>query len=112
MQRAIAGRPMWRARVSQRFRAPSASGSSNGHRREMLSIPASIVISFGVVAQAVAADYPARPIRVIVPYAAGGSTDTVARVIAPRLSQRLGQQVIIDNRTGAGTLVGTEIAAR
>lgn len=63
-------------------------------------------------AVASAADYPTRPLRVIVPYAAGGSTDTVARVVAPRLSQRLGQQVIIDNRTGAGTLIGTEIAAR
>ena len=78
----------------------------------MISIPASILIALGVVAHAAAADYPARPIRVIVPYAAGGSTDTVARVVAPRLSQRLGQQVIIDNRTGAGTLIGTEIAAR
>src|SRR5688572_27188811 len=104
MRRAIAGRPMWKAGLPPRFRAPSASGWSNGHRREMLSIPASIVIALGVVAQAAAADYPARPIRVIVPYAAGGSTDTVARVIAQRLSLRLGQQVIIDNRTGAGTL--------
>lgn len=59
-----------------------------------------------------AAEYPTRPIRIIVPYAAGGSTDTVARVIAPRLTQRLGQQFVIDNRTGAGTIIGTEIAAR
>jgi tripartite-type tricarboxylate transporter receptor subunit TctC len=65
-----------------------------------------------VAAGAHAADYPARPIRIIVPYAAGGSTDTVARVIAPRLTQRLGQQVVVDNRTGAGTLIGTEIAVR
>src|SRR5688572_11743606 len=78
----------------------------------MLSILASLVIALGVAAHAAAADYPARPIRVIVPYAAGGSTDTVARIVMPRLSQRLGQQVIIDNRTGAGTLIGTEIAAR
>ncbi|MGZ8196769.1 MAG: tripartite tricarboxylate transporter substrate-binding protein, partial [Burkholderiales bacterium] len=59
-----------------------------------------------------AADYPARPIRLIVPYAAGGSTDTVARVIAQRLSQTWPQQVVVDNRTGAGTIIGTEIAAR
>ncbi|MGZ8265811.1 MAG: tripartite tricarboxylate transporter substrate-binding protein, partial [Burkholderiales bacterium] len=59
-----------------------------------------------------AADYPARPIRLIVPYAAGGSTDTVARVIAQRLSQTWPQQVVVDNRTGAGTIFGTEIAAR
>ena len=67
---------------------------------------------FAIAAHVAAADYPTKPIRVIVPYSAGGSTDTVARVFAPRLSQRLGQQVVIDNRTGAGTLIGTEIAVR
>ena len=67
---------------------------------------------FALAVNAAAADYPTKPIRVIVPYSAGGSTDTVARVVAPRLSQRLGQQVVIDNRTGAGTLIGTEIAVR
>ena len=67
---------------------------------------------FAASASAPAADYPTRPIRVVVPYSAGGSTDTVARVVATRLSERLGQQVIVDNRTGAGTIIGTEIAAR
>jgi tripartite-type tricarboxylate transporter receptor subunit TctC len=47
-----------------------------------------------------------------VPYAAGGSTDTVARIVSLQLGQRLGQQVVIDNRTGAGTLIGTEIASQ
>ncbi len=65
-----------------------------------------------IAAGAAVADYPTKPIRVIVPYSAGGSTDTVARIVVPRLSQRLGQQVVIDNRTGAGTLIGTEIAVR
>src|SRR5687768_4685569 len=55
--------------------------------------------------------YPSKPIRLIVPYAAGGSTDTLARVIGQPLGERLGQQIVIDNRTGAGTLIGTEIAA-
>jgi tripartite-type tricarboxylate transporter receptor subunit TctC len=67
---------------------------------------------FAMAAHVAAADYPTKPIRVIVPYSAGGSTDTVARIVAPRLSQRLGQQVVLDNRTGAGTLIGTEIAVR
>jgi tripartite-type tricarboxylate transporter receptor subunit TctC len=48
----------------------------------------------------------------VVPYSAGGSTDTVARIVGQRLSERLGQQVVVDNRTGAGTLIGTEIVAR
>ena len=56
--------------------------------------------------------YPTRPVRLVVPYSAGGSTDTVARIVGQRLSERLGQQVVVDNRTGAGTLIGTEIVAR
>jgi tripartite-type tricarboxylate transporter receptor subunit TctC len=58
------------------------------------------------------AAYPERPVRVVVPYAAGGSTDTVARLVGARLSERLGQQVVVDNRSGAGTIIGTEIVAR
>ena len=56
--------------------------------------------------------YPARPIRVIVPFAPGGGTDMVARVIAPKLSERLGTSVIVDNRGGAGAVLGTSIAAK
>lgn len=67
------------------------------------------VIVLVFVAAAQAADYPQRPIRLVVPYSAGGSTDTVARITGARLSERLGQQVVIDNRTGAGTIIGTEI---
>ncbi len=56
--------------------------------------------------------YPNRPIRLIVPFAPGGGTDIAARGVAQRLTQALGQQVIVDNRPGAGTVIGTEIAAR
>lgn len=58
------------------------------------------------------AQWPDRPVRLITPYAAGGSTDLVARLIGTHLTERLGQQFVVDNRTGAGTLIGTEIAAR
>ena len=64
---------------------------------------------FVFAASVQAADYPQRPIRLVVPYAAGGSTDTVARIVGARLGERLGQQIVVDNRTGAGTLIGTEI---
>jgi tripartite-type tricarboxylate transporter receptor subunit TctC len=60
----------------------------------------------------IAQAYPARPIRLIVPYPPGGSTDFIARSISDRLAERLGQTVIVDNRGGAATVIGTEMAAR
>jgi tripartite-type tricarboxylate transporter receptor subunit TctC len=56
--------------------------------------------------------YPDRPIKLIVPQPPGGGFDTVARILADRLGPQLGQSVVVENRTGAGTLVGTEAAAR
>ena len=56
--------------------------------------------------------FPVKPVRMIVPSSAGGGTDIVARIVAPELSKRLGQQVVIDNRPGAGTMIGIEAAAR
>ena len=54
--------------------------------------------------------YPTKPIRVVVPYAAGGTTDQLARFLQPALSESLGQQLVIDNKPGAGGTIGTEIA--
>ena len=59
-----------------------------------------------------AQSYPQKPVRIIVPYVAGGDTDIVARIIAPRLSETLGQQFIVENRPGAGSLIGTEAMLR
>src|SRR5215470_2442634 len=59
-----------------------------------------------------AADYPTHPVRVILPYPAGGAADVVARITAKHLSDQLGQQVFIDNRGGAGGTIGTDAAAR
>jgi tripartite-type tricarboxylate transporter receptor subunit TctC len=62
---------------------------------------------------AMAADsYPSRPVRLIVPYAPGGGSDTIARVIGQKLGERLGQTFVIDTRPGAASLIGTEIAAK
>ena len=55
--------------------------------------------------------YPTRPVRIVVPTGAGGVTDVVARVLAQKMGERLGQQVIVDNRPGAGGVLGTQIAA-
>jgi tripartite-type tricarboxylate transporter receptor subunit TctC len=59
-----------------------------------------------------AENYPTRPIRLLVPYPAGGGADFMARLIAPALSERLGQQVFVDNRGGAGGTIGTTMVAR
>ena len=58
------------------------------------------------------AEYPERPIRLIVSYPPGGGTDVTARQIVPMLSERLGKQVVIDNRSGAGSTLGTNLAAK
>jgi tripartite-type tricarboxylate transporter receptor subunit TctC len=58
-----------------------------------------------------AADYPDHPVRLIVPFPPGGSNDVVARLVAKQLSEKLGQQVFVDNRGGAGGVLGTEAAA-
>jgi tripartite-type tricarboxylate transporter receptor subunit TctC len=56
--------------------------------------------------------YPTKPIRIIVPYAPGGSTDVVFRILAPRLTEILGQQIVIDNRPGAASTIGLDIVAK
>ena len=62
--------------------------------------------------ESAAMSYPARPIRVIVPQAPGGSNDIMARYIGGQLAQRIGQQIVVDNRPGAEGMIGTEIVAR
>ena len=76
-----------------------------------------LLAAFGMVlgpiaALAQTAPYPNQPIRIIVPFAPGGASDFVARVIQPKLSALLGQQIYIDNRAGAAGNIGTEVAAR
>jgi tripartite-type tricarboxylate transporter receptor subunit TctC len=59
-----------------------------------------------------ATDYPSRPLRMVVPFAPGGNSDFVGRIVALKLTQELGQQIVIDNRSGAGGNVGVTVAAR
>jgi tripartite-type tricarboxylate transporter receptor subunit TctC len=70
------------------------------------------VLAIAGALPAFAADWPAKPITLIVPFPAGGSTDAVARLIAQRLGEKLGQQVVVDNRAGAGGNLGTDLVAK
>jgi tripartite-type tricarboxylate transporter receptor subunit TctC len=56
--------------------------------------------------------YPAKPVRMVVPYPAGGGSDLMARAVSKKLSEKLGQSVIVDNRGGATGMIGTDIAAK
>ena len=71
-----------------------------------------LCVSFVCAEPAAAQSYPVKPIRVIVPYAPGGSTDVVFRILAPRLTEILGQQVIVENRPGGSSTIGLDVAAK
>jgi len=83
-----------------------------GHRRVFILICGALAASILPGAGARAADYPDRPIRFVVGFAPGGGTDTTARAMTPKLTELLGQQVIVDNRPGATGNIATEIVAR
>jgi tripartite-type tricarboxylate transporter receptor subunit TctC len=73
---------------------------------------AAAALAVGSSAAAYAQEYPSKPIRIIVPFGAGSATDALARTIGPKLTEMWGQQVIVENRPGAGSVVGTAVAAK
>lgn len=75
-----------------------------------ITIAAASALAFS--SAAIADAYPTKPIRLIIPFAVGGSTDNLGRVLAARLSEKLGQQVVADNRPGAGGNIGTDLVAK
>jgi tripartite-type tricarboxylate transporter receptor subunit TctC len=77
--------------------------------RSLLLLP---LLAAGFALPAGAQSYPAKPIRVVVPFPPGGPTDIVTRLMAPKMAESLGQQVVVDNRGGAGGAIGTEQVAK
>jgi len=80
--------------------------------KRLLLLVSALAAWYGIASTGSAQNYPSRPIRLIVPQAAGGSNDIMARYIAMYLTEHLGRQVVVDNRPGADGMIGTEIAAR
>jgi tripartite-type tricarboxylate transporter receptor subunit TctC len=80
-------------------------------RRRFLQLAAGAV-ALPAISRAFAQSYPARPVRIIIGFPAGNASDIIARLIAQSLSERLGQQFIVENRPGAGGSIGTEVAVR
>ncbi len=78
----------------------------------MKSLRSIVAVAVLVSAAAAAADFPAKPIRVVVPWPAGGSTDTLARIVGQRLTTIVGQPVVIDNRAGAAGTIGVDMVAK
>jgi tripartite-type tricarboxylate transporter receptor subunit TctC len=81
-------------------------------RRRLIKLSAAFAASSALPRNVQAQAYPNRTIRLIAPFPAGGGTDSAARIIAARLSELLGEQVVVDNRPGAGSNIGAEAAAR
>ncbi len=71
-----------------------------------------LIVSMASVAHAAEAPYPVRPLRIVTGFPPGGNTDIIARAMAQKLTERLGQQVIVENRPGAGSMIGTDYVAK
>src|SRR3954469_22030223 len=78
----------------------------------MIKIMSIGLVTTALAVSALAADFPTKPVRLIVPYPPGGGNDAISRLLAPKFTESTGQQLIVDNRPGAGTTIGTALAAR
>lgn len=96
-------------RSGRGLRVTGQQGAATAVTRRRLSCALGAVLLAG---PAWSQDYPSRPIRIIVPFSPGGAVDGPTRVVAQELGKRLGQQVVIDNRPGAGATIGTEAVAK
>src|SRR5262249_54813431 len=96
-------------------RALIATFRSRAGRAKPMQIHAAVLaVAFALAGTAVKADdkYPSKPVRIIVSFAAGGPTDTVARIMGARMGELLGQQFLVENKAGAGGNIGADVVAK
>ncbi len=95
-----------------KIKAQVTRHKAQGNWLKVILHPSAFILGCALATIASAQQYPNRPIRVIIPQSAGGSTDLAARVVMQRLSDPLGQAIVVDNRPGAGSLNGTDLVAK
>ena len=99
--------------MSSRYKQLFGNGGENLRSRIYRIVLAIVLCTGGIVPQqAMAQAYPTKPIRLIVPFPPGGGVDLMGRIIAPKLSEALGQPVLVENRAGANAMIGAELVAR
>src|SRR5712692_7909433 len=107
------GRRRSRSKPAVAASEPTISLRRRPRMRPSHATPLRAAILLMALTTAVAAqDYPSKPVRMIIPFPPGGSNDVVGRLIATHLGERLGKQVVVDNRGGAGGVIGTEVVAK
>jgi tripartite-type tricarboxylate transporter receptor subunit TctC len=109
--------------IPDSLRTPETAGARTGSQDQQVSqamdhlsnrrrCAAALLLALGAVSPSQAQDYPRQTVKIIVPFAAGGGVDVVARIIASKLGEELGQSVIIENRAGAGGMIGAAAVAQ
>src|SRR6184192_409569 len=100
-----------RAPLASPTRTSTASASVRGSRVKTLLSGAVLVLAALAAGTSFSQSYPTKPVRIIAPFAPGGGTDFIARLIAQKLTERLGQQAIVENKPGAGGNLGDRLLA-
>src|SRR5204862_5732992 len=96
----------------RKFTMPADGSGYSEERHSMHCRLAAALVAFAASSAALAQSYPSKPIRIVVPYAAGGTSDILARQIGPKLTETWGQPVIVENKPGANGNVGAEFVAK